>query len=770
MAGNSILVINAAGAETRVALVENGTIHEYYLERKREKGIVGNIYKGRVVRVLPGMQAAFVDIGLEKAAFLYVGDVYGDPDFSEEFELTEGEHAASRCPRSRPSRRPRRRRRARRPPRRCRRRPSLLPPEPPRTDGEPVAAAPAVAPEPAPDTLEVAPGDVARRDRSGRAAGAARADPADAGDRDDGGPSAAAACSLLPSRTRRPRRSRSSPQRSRTRPRSCPRRRRRLPGSRRPRPRPRRRPCRRRRSRPRPRRRPSPIGSRRRASRATRARRRRIASRRRAAATGAAIARSAAGAKGARVASGREGRERGGRNGHDREKRSQGAEEHPGPAQGRARRSSSRSPRIPSAPRARASRATSRCPGRHLVFMPTVDHIGISRRIEKDGERRRLREIVDRMRPEGTGFIVRTVADGVEARSSRPTSASSSRCGTRSSARRTRWARRRCSTATSTSSCAPPATSSPPTSTSWSSTTATSTSGSCASCTSRRRTSRAQIELYRGEEPIFDAYGIEQELKRAAPAQGLAEERRLHHHRPGRGAHRHRRQLGPLRRQEEPRGDDHQDQRRGGQGDRLPAPAAQHRRHHHHRLHRHGQTPEPRQGLQGLAGGAGARQGQDQRPQDLRAGPRRDDAQARARVGHAHDERAVQLLRRQGARQVEDHRGLRDLPRDPARGAALPGAGAGGELPPRGGPHPPGRGARRAALPDGPLQQDHPGEAAAGYHQEQFDIYGRQERVDQPRERERGRGRDRDRDRGGRGRGEEPAPTPPADAAGGEER
>src|SRR5512146_110781 len=94
MAGNSILVINAAGAKTRVALVESGNIHEYYLERKREKGIVGNIYKGRVVRVLPGMQAAFVDIGLEKAAFLYVGDVYGDPDFSEEFELTEGEHRA----------------------------------------------------------------------------------------------------------------------------------------------------------------------------------------------------------------------------------------------------------------------------------------------------------------------------------------------------------------------------------------------------------------------------------------------------------------------------------------------------------------------------------------------------------------------------------------------------------------------------------------------------------------------------------------------------
>src|SRR4051812_29223999 len=90
---SSILVINAAGRETRVALVENGHIAEFYLERKKDKGIVGNIYKGRVVRVLPGMQAAFVDIGLEKAAFLYVTDVFYDPEFSRsQFELTEGEH------------------------------------------------------------------------------------------------------------------------------------------------------------------------------------------------------------------------------------------------------------------------------------------------------------------------------------------------------------------------------------------------------------------------------------------------------------------------------------------------------------------------------------------------------------------------------------------------------------------------------------------------------------------------------------------------------
>ncbi|PZR12641.1 MAG: ribonuclease G [Archangium gephyra] len=90
---SSVLVINAAGRETRVALVEQGHIAEFYLERKKDKGIVGNIYKGRVTRVLPGMQAAFVDIGLDKAAFLYVGDVLFDPDVTRhEFELTEGEH------------------------------------------------------------------------------------------------------------------------------------------------------------------------------------------------------------------------------------------------------------------------------------------------------------------------------------------------------------------------------------------------------------------------------------------------------------------------------------------------------------------------------------------------------------------------------------------------------------------------------------------------------------------------------------------------------
>jgi ribonuclease G len=69
------LIINATSYEVRIALVEHGELVEFYLERPSEKGLVGNIYHGRVVRVLPGMQAAFVDIGLSRTGFLYVDDV-----------------------------------------------------------------------------------------------------------------------------------------------------------------------------------------------------------------------------------------------------------------------------------------------------------------------------------------------------------------------------------------------------------------------------------------------------------------------------------------------------------------------------------------------------------------------------------------------------------------------------------------------------------------------------------------------------------------------
>jgi len=69
------ILINWSPQETRVAIVENGAVQELHVERTLERGLVGNIYTGKVARVLPGMQSAFIDIGLERAAFLHVGDL-----------------------------------------------------------------------------------------------------------------------------------------------------------------------------------------------------------------------------------------------------------------------------------------------------------------------------------------------------------------------------------------------------------------------------------------------------------------------------------------------------------------------------------------------------------------------------------------------------------------------------------------------------------------------------------------------------------------------
>jgi ribonuclease G len=82
------LVINSTSYETRIALIEGGQVSEYYIERSQERGIVGGIYKGKVIRVLPGMQSCFVDIGLERAAFLYGGDIKpeGSQDLPEGFD------------------------------------------------------------------------------------------------------------------------------------------------------------------------------------------------------------------------------------------------------------------------------------------------------------------------------------------------------------------------------------------------------------------------------------------------------------------------------------------------------------------------------------------------------------------------------------------------------------------------------------------------------------------------------------------------------------
>src|SRR5688572_33053442 len=88
------IVINATKHESRIAVLDEGQVVELWVERTRHRTIVGNIYKGRVTRVLPGMQSAFVDLGLERDAFLYVSDVIEELD---ENLLTPEEAAAARA-------------------------------------------------------------------------------------------------------------------------------------------------------------------------------------------------------------------------------------------------------------------------------------------------------------------------------------------------------------------------------------------------------------------------------------------------------------------------------------------------------------------------------------------------------------------------------------------------------------------------------------------------------------------------------------------------
>ena len=95
----NIILINHNPHETRVAALQGNRLVEFYAERSKDKGISGNIYKGKVVRVLPGMQAAFVDIGLDRTAFLHATDVYEMFDEFEEFAKETEEE------RGRPSRR-----------------------------------------------------------------------------------------------------------------------------------------------------------------------------------------------------------------------------------------------------------------------------------------------------------------------------------------------------------------------------------------------------------------------------------------------------------------------------------------------------------------------------------------------------------------------------------------------------------------------------------------------------------------------------------------
>ncbi|MBZ4419521.1 Rne/Rng family ribonuclease [Myxococcus sp. RHSTA-1-4] len=401
---SSILVINAAGRETRVALVEGGHIAEFYLERKKDKGVVGNIYKGRVVRVLPGMQAAFVDIGLEKAAFLYVSDVVYDPDFARaQFELTEGEHedapdvpteleadaAEAAAHTGAPG----------------------AEAEAEELAGEAAAAhstehlprdtimelaanAPAVPiPEASPAPMEVsaeapaaasveAPAEAAAVEVTeatpvaeavpavAAAGGSVEAPAAVAAPVSDEG-AAALALAMLPPEP--PPHAATALSEIIPAPEAAP-----APAAR-----------------------PAEVSGERRTPREARE---------------------------AREPRAREGREKDrekdkGRRPQEEKRRDKRDEEKEKPKQRRTDKIEDLLKvgqevvvQISKDPiGTKGARLTSHIsiPGRHLVFMPTVDHVGISRRISNEKERRRLREIVDKMRPPGTGFIVRTVAENV---------------------------------------------------------------------------------------------------------------------------------------------------------------------------------------------------------------------------------------------------------------------------------------------------------------------------------------------------------------------
>ncbi|MEW5739337.1 MAG: Rne/Rng family ribonuclease [Myxococcota bacterium] len=357
---SSVLVINAAGRETRVALVENGHIAEFYLERKKDKGIVGNIYKGRVTRVLPGMQAAFVDIGQDKAAFLYVGDVLFDPDVTRhQFDLTEGESddEVAEVPEEEEGAQAQ-----------AEGQPAEAAPTPPDAPGEVSAAPPQPAPE-APGATVPAPAPEASVPAEGESAPAvAPSDVVNAAVAEPPPPSGSEVVTAAVAEATQP------------------------------------------------------TGSE---------------------VVSAAVAEATAAPTGTEVVTAavtgeipvvsdrvEAPRTQAPRDMRFKEDRGRDRDRHRDRDRDRKKEQPKKQARIEELLKVgqevlvqvskdpigtKGARVTSHIsiPGRHLVFMPTVDHVGISRRISNEKERRRLREIVDRLRPPGTGFIVRTVAENV---------------------------------------------------------------------------------------------------------------------------------------------------------------------------------------------------------------------------------------------------------------------------------------------------------------------------------------------------------------------
>src|ERR1700692_4888303 len=86
------MIISSNGHETMVAILEDDLVAEIFIERERQRGVVGNVYKGRVSKVLPGMQSSFIDLGLERDGFLYVTEVINTLDELDKLEAGEDEH------------------------------------------------------------------------------------------------------------------------------------------------------------------------------------------------------------------------------------------------------------------------------------------------------------------------------------------------------------------------------------------------------------------------------------------------------------------------------------------------------------------------------------------------------------------------------------------------------------------------------------------------------------------------------------------------------
>src|SRR2546426_263050 len=90
------MIVSSNGHETRVAILEEDLVAEIFIERERQRGVVGNVYKGRVSKVLPGMQSSFVDVGLERDAFLYVSEVVNTLEAFENLESGDEDEAEAR--------------------------------------------------------------------------------------------------------------------------------------------------------------------------------------------------------------------------------------------------------------------------------------------------------------------------------------------------------------------------------------------------------------------------------------------------------------------------------------------------------------------------------------------------------------------------------------------------------------------------------------------------------------------------------------------------